>query len=256
MAWALEEKGGKGSLRSYHQRGPLAFFNDYIRLTTTGTSLKRHPGLSGEFSRLMAEWEKGWSLTDTEEFRQLLSAPVPDFEAVLPRLKEAFAGASICPNISPDLIEAAEYFLKRDELEKAVSVLSLGREVYPTAPSLAAALGYTQILSGRAEEAEKLYLEARELDPFHPELEADRLIASMKQLVRAEKKKEAEDLGLVAIKVNPKEPILYVALGDLCLLDGRKDRAAEYFREALRIDPNFQDAKNRLRALEKQGGKQ
>jgi tetratricopeptide (TPR) repeat protein len=59
------------------------------------------------------------------------------------------------------------------------------------------------------------------------------------------------DLGLIAVEVNPKEPILYVALGDLSMLSGRRDKAAEYFREALRIDPDFEDAKTRLKPLEK-----
>jgi CubicO group peptidase (beta-lactamase class C family) len=214
MAWALEEEGGKGSLRTYHQRGPIDFFNDYIRLSATGSSPKRHPRLNGEFSRLMAEWEKDWAKTHTEEFRRLLITPGTDFEALVPRLKEAFAGAPICPDISPDLVEAADYFLKTKDSERAMSVLTLGREVYPTSPLLAAALGYVLVWCGRIEEGQKLYLEARELDPAHPVLRADQFIASMRQLVQTDKKKEAQALGLTAVELNPKEPNLYTALGE------------------------------------------
>jgi Flp pilus assembly protein TadD len=150
-------------------------------------------------------------------------------------------------------VETADYFLKKDDGEKAASVLRLGRRVYPAAPSLAAALGYVEAWRGRAEEARALYHEAQGLDPTDPALEADQFIASMKQLVEADKKREAEELGLIAVEVNPKQPSLYVALGDLHMLGGRKDTAAEYFRDALRVDPDFEEARARLKSLEKRG---
>ena len=251
MAWALEEEGGQGSLRAYHQRGPIAFFNDYIRLSATGSSPKRYPRFRGEFSRLMADWEKDWAKTHTEEYRRLLITPGTDFEALIPRLKEAFAGASICPDISPDLAEVADYFLKKKDSEKAMSVLSLGREVYPASPSLAAAQGYVLVWLGRVEEGQKLYLVARELDPGHPVLSAEQFMGSIRRLVQANKKREALDLGLTAVEMNPNEPGLYTVLGELSILNGRKDAAAEYFRKALRIDPDFEEAKARLKSLEK-----
>jgi tetratricopeptide (TPR) repeat protein len=89
------------------------------------------------------------------------------------------------------------------------------------------------------------------MDPAEPALKPDQLVGAMRQLFQADKKKEAEDLGLIALGLNPKEPILYVALGDLVILGGRKDEAAEYYRRALRIDPNFADAKARLKSMQK-----
>jgi len=251
MAWALEEANGWGSLRTYHQRGPIAFFNDYIRLSAAGAYSKRHPRFGGEFSRLMEVWEKDWAKTHTEEFRRLMITPGTDFEVLLPRLKESFTGASICPDISYDLAEAADYFLKNNGSEKAMSILTLGREVYPASPLLAAALGYVQVWLGHVEEGQKLYLEAWKLDPGHPVLKADQFMDSMKRLVQANKKKEAQDLGLTAMQINPKEPSIYTALGELCVLSGRKEEAAGYFRRALRIDPNFEEARARLKSLEK-----
>lgn len=251
MAWALEEEGGKEALQGYHGRGPIAFFNDYIQLSTAASSPKRHPRFSGEFSRLMAEWEHDWAKTHTDEFRRLVITPGTDFEALILRLKEEFAGASICPDISPDLAAAADYFLEKRDAERAMSVLTLGREVYPASPLLAAALGYVLVWHGRVEEGQKLYLEARELDPTHPVLRADQFVASMKQLVGADKKKEAQALGLTAVKINPKEPSLYTALGELSILSGEKHKAAEYLKKALQIDPDFEEAKTRLKSLEK-----
>jgi len=251
MAWALEEEGGKEALQEYHGRGPIAFFNDYIRLSTAGSSPKKHPRFSGEFGRLAAEWENDWAKTHTEEFRRLVITPGTDFEVLMPRLKEMFAGASICPDISPDLTAAAEYFLEKKDAEKAMSGLMLGREVYPASPLLAAALGYVLVWRGRIEEGQKMYLEARELDSAHPVLRADQFVASMKQLVGADKKKEAQALGLTAVEINPKEPSLYTALGELSILSGDKGKAAEYLKKALQIDPNFEEAKTRLKSLEK-----
>jgi len=251
MAWALEEERGKEALQLYHGRGPIAFFNDYIRLTTTASSPKRHPRFSQKFSRLAAEWENDWAKTHAEKFQRLVTTPGTDFEALLPELKKAFAGASICPDISPDLTAVAEYFLERKDAEKAMSVLALGREVYPASPLLDAALGYVLVWRGRLAEGQKMYFETRELDPAHPVLRADQFIASMRQLVQADKKKEAQALGLTAVELNPKEPSLYTALGEISILAGEKGKAAEYLKRALQIDPNFEEARTRLKSLEK-----
>jgi tetratricopeptide (TPR) repeat protein len=251
IAWALEGERGKEALQLYHGRGPIAFFNDYIRLSTAASSPKRHPRLSGELSRLISQWEIAWAKTHTEEFRRLVITPGTDFETLIPRFKETFAGASIFPDIGPDLADAAEYFLEKQDAEKAVSVLALGREVYPASPLLAAALGYAQVWHGRIEEGQKLYFEARELDPAHPVLRADQFIASMRQLVEADKKKEAQALGLTAVELNPKEPSLYTALGELSILAGEKAKAVEYLKRALQIDPKFEEARTRLKSLEK-----
>jgi CubicO group peptidase (beta-lactamase class C family) len=251
MAWALEGANGQGFLRAYHRRGPVAFFSDYIRLSKAASAPKRHPRFREDFSRLMSVWENDWARTFTEEVRGLVITPGTDFESLIPRLKASFAGASICPYIGSDLAETADYFLKMKDGEKALSVLTLGREVYPASPSLAAALGYGLVWNGRAGEAKKVYFEAREIDPTEPALRAEQFIASMRQLVRADKKKEAEDLGLIAVEIRPKEPVLYAALGDLSLLSGSKEKAAEYFRKALEIDPNFDKARSALRSLKK-----
>jgi len=253
MAWALEEEGGPSSLQGYHRRGPIAFFNDYIRLSDFGASPKRHPRFSADFSRLMAEWERDWAKTHTDEFRRMVITPGTDFGSLIPRLKEAFAGASICPDVGPDLAEAAEYSLERKNGDKAMSILTLGREVYPASALLAAGMGYAFVWQGRTEEGRRLYLEARGLDPLHPAVKAEQFYASMKQLYEEHKMKEAHDLGLIAVGIYPKEPSLYTALGELDSLGGRKDKAVEYFRKALQIDPNFEEARTRLRELEKRG---
>jgi CubicO group peptidase (beta-lactamase class C family) len=254
MAWALEGEGGQGSLEAYHRRGPIAFFNDYIRLSISGSSPKRHPRFSPDFSRLMAEWEKDWAKTHSDEFRRTVITPGTDFGSLLPGLKEAFAAATICPDVGPDLAEAAEFFLKEKDGEKAASILKLGREVYPRSPLLAAAMGYALVWQGRVEEGRRAYLDARDLDPLHPAIKAEQFYASMRQLYQGRKMKEAYDLGLIAIGLYPKDPALYTALGELSSLGGKKDKAVEYFRKALEIDPNFEEARTRLRALEKQGG--
>jgi CubicO group peptidase (beta-lactamase class C family) len=251
MAWALEQENGKEALRAYHRSGPIVFFNDYIRLSSAGSSTQRYPRFSDEFIRLAEGWEKDWERTKTDEIGRLVITPGTDFEALAPKVAEKFAGAAICPDLSSDFAESADYFLKKNDGEKAASILRLGRQVYPASPSLAAALGYVEVWAGRAEEARSLFHEAQGLDPTDPALEAEQFIASMRQLGETDKKKEAEELGLIAVEISPKEPSLYVALGDLYMLMGRREEAAESFKRALRVDPNFEDAKARLKSLKK-----
>jgi tetratricopeptide (TPR) repeat protein len=251
MAQALEEEGGRKLLLSCQKRGPLAFFSDYIKLSTGNSAPKRYPRFKTEFINLMAKWEKDWDRTYTDDVRHLVITPATHFGEVALNLKETFVGASLYPDLTADISSAALYFLRKNDHDKAIPILLLGQGLYPSSPVILASLGLARLWQGQAEAARNFYQEAFDLDPTDPILSVDQLINSAGQLVQANKLTGAQALVFIAVEFYPNEPRLYIELSDLSLMTGQKEKAAEYLRKALKIDPNLEQAKTKLKAIEK-----
>jgi tetratricopeptide (TPR) repeat protein len=202
----------------------------------------------------MADWEKGWSRTYTDEVRRLSFTPGSDFVRIMAGLKEKFGGASFYPDFTAALSTAAEHYLRKDNPDRAIAILASGKPLYPASPSLNASLGLAHLWKGDSKTAREFYSRAHELDSTHPAVSIERYIASGRFLARAEKPGKALELGEIALQFYPKETRLHVELGDLCVALGQKDKASAYLSKALQIDPKNENVRKKLRALEKQGG--
>ncbi len=251
MAQALEEEGGRELLLSCQKRGALAFFSDYIKLSTGNSAPKRHPRFKAEFINLVANWEKDWNKTYTDYVRDLFITPGSNFEEIGAKLKETFTGASFYPDFTSDLASVAQHFLGKNDPAKAISVLAIGQDLYPNSPVILASLGLAHLWRGEVEAARHLYKGAFDIDSAHLILSADQFTASAGQLAQANKLKEAQALGFMAIELYPKEARLYIGMSDLSLMAGQKEKAVEYLRRALKLDPNLEEAKAKLKAIEK-----
>ncbi|MDH7513290.1 MAG: serine hydrolase [Clostridiales bacterium] len=254
MATALEEEWGKDKLVTYLRQGPVAFFSDYIKLTASDSAPKRHPRFRPEFTSLMADWEKDWTRTYTDEIKNLSLTPGSDFVRIMPRLKQEFDGAGLYPDFTAALSSAAEHYLRKNNPDKAISILTAGQPLYSASPLLSASLGLAHLWKGDVQTARQFYVRAHELDSTHTAVGVERYVASGSFLARAEKPKEALELGEIALQFYPKETRLYIELSDLCVALGQKDRASDYLRKALQIDPKNENVRTKLRTLEKQRG--
>ena len=251
MARALEEAGGRELLLSSRKRGPLAFFSEYIKLSTGNSAPKRHPRFKAELANLVASWEKDWNRTYTDDIRHLYISPETNFEEMGPKLKETFLGASIYPDFTSDLAGVAQYFLEKNDPARAVSILTLGQDLYPVSPVIMACLGLASLWQGHVETGRNFYQKAYALDSTHSIVSADQFVISADLFVRADKIREAQALANIAVEFYPKEASLYVGLSTLCLRLGEKQKAVEYLKKALGINPNLEEARQKLRDLEK-----
>lgn len=247
MAGVLAEEKGRDGLSAYRRRGPFAFFHDYVRLADA--SPKRHPHFRGDFKELIAGWANDWKKTCSEDVRRLIITPGTDFAELIPRLQDRFAGAAVYPDFTSDLADVARYYLEKGEIARNLMILTLSRDLYPGSPQLAASLAFSRLWLGDIDSGRQLIKEAHDLDPMDPVLRPGEYIASMRRLVEARKLREAEAIGVVGAEFNPEDPDLPTALGELSLLMGRKDKAIDYLKKALRIDPNFEKAITRLKAI-------
>jgi len=250
MASSLKESVGEEKLRGYTKSGPLAFFNDYIRLSRSGSGPGEAFSFGEDFVRLVSGWEKDWQKANTPAVRSLEITAASDFGEIGAALKSAFTGVSLYPDLTDAFAAAARSFIAKDDFPKAFLVLNLARDLYPGSPGAAAALASACVWAGKFDEAREHYRRVVALDSTHPAVGTAQWLLNIGQLERAKKWTQALALGLIALDYHPKDARLHSETANGYVMTGQKDKAAEYYKKALALDPNLEAAKKNLAKLE------
>jgi len=251
MASVLKDAFGEDKLRSYHKSGPIAFFGDYIRLSQSRQAMNKSYRLTNALARLVFGWEKDWSKTYTDYVRRLAATPATNFEEVRSELKKTFSGASFYKDFSEEFGGVALYFLEKDDAEKALTILNIDRDLYPGSAFPYAALGTAYIWAGDFAAGRQNYKRAVEIDPTHPQLSPDQILSFVNQMRRIKKAEGALEMCLIFMDYFPKDARLYLEAGNSYALSGQREKAVEYYKKALELDPNLAVAKSNLEKLEK-----
>jgi CubicO group peptidase (beta-lactamase class C family) len=251
MAAALKNSYGQEKLRSYHKSGPIAFFDDYIHAVRARYGREISPAFTNEFARLVSGWEKDRVKTTTDYVRRLAITPGTNFEEVGSTLKRTFSGASFYKDFSEEFAGAAQYFLEKGDPEKALSILSHNRDLYPGSAFSYAALGAAFVWAGDFEAARQNYKRAVEIDLTNPQVSPDQILSSVNLMRRAKKTNEALEMCFIFMDYFPRDARLYLEAGNTYALSGQKEKAIEYYKKALERDPNLAAAKSNLERLEK-----
>lgn len=251
MASVLKDAFGEDKLRSYHKSGPIAFFGDYIRLSQSRQAMNKSYRLTNALARLVFGWEKDWSKTYTDYVRRLAVTPATNFEEVRSELKKTFSGAFFYKDFSEEFGGVALYFLEKDDAEKALTILNIDRDLYPGSAFPYAALGTAYIWAGDFAAGRQNYKRAVEIDPTHPQLSPDQILSFVNQMRRIKKTEGALEMCLIFMDYFPKDARLYLEAGNSYALSGQREKAVEYYKKALELDPNLAAAKSNLEKLEK-----
>ncbi len=251
MASALRDAFGEDKLLGYHKSGPTAFFGDYIRLSQSRPAMNRTYRFTTALARLIFDWERDWHETYTDYVRRLTITPDANFEEIGSVLKKTFFGASFYKDFSEEFAGAAQFCFERGNIQNVFSILSLSRDLYPGLGSPYAALAAASIWIGNVEAARENYKKALELDPLLPQVSPEQILSSINQLRRAKKLKESLEMCFIFIDFFPKEARLYLEAGNSYAQSGQRDKAIEYYKKALELDPNLAAAKSNLEKLEK-----
>jgi CubicO group peptidase (beta-lactamase class C family) len=250
MASVLRDAFGEDKLQGYHKSGPTAFFGDYIRLSRSRPAMNKPHRFTDALARLVFGWEKDWNKTYTDDVRRLAITPGANFEEIGSELRKVFSGASFYKDFSEEFAGAAQFCLERGDIQKAFSILSLSRDLYPGSGAPYASLAAASIWTGNVEAARENYKKALELDPTLPQVSPDQILSSINQLRRAKKLKESLEMCFIFIELFPKDARLYLEAGNSYAQSGQKEKAIEYYKKALAIDPNLAAAKSNLDKLE------
>lgn len=250
MASVLRDAFGEEKLQGYHKSGPTAFFGDYIRLSRSRPAMSKSHRFTDALARLVFGWEKDWNKTYTDDVRRLAITPDANFEEIASELRKAFSGASFYKDFSEEFAGAAQFCLEKGDIQKVFSILSLSRDLYPGSGAPYASFAAASIWTGNVEAARENYKKALELDPTLPQVSPDQILSSINQLRRAKKLKESLEMCFIFIDLFPKDARLYLEAGNSYAQSGQKEKAIEYYKKALAIDPNLAAAKSNLEKLE------
>ncbi len=241
MAQMLADRQGRNSLARYHREGALPFFADYCR-TVAG-----HGGtnnLSPELIRLVTAWEHDWAKSCTPEVRQLVIAPFSDMEKTGRRLRAAFAGTRVKPDLTVELTKMVEYYVMHGREAEAIEAAHVHVELYPKAARAWLSRALADVCAGRQAKATEDIRRAKERDLVKEVVTASALRELAARLAEAGRWEVAAALVEAAIAEMPEEPALYQALADLHLR-----RARGYLQRAIEIDPTYETARETLRGL-------
>ena len=240
MASVLHEAMGAERWASYRQ-DPLAFLSDYQKMAHSGFSI------SEPLMQLIRAWQEDWAQTYTEQVRKLVITPDSDFQALGKTLRGRFSGARIVPDLSREMIDAADFYLEAEDPDKSLEILGLSAALYPSHPELFLGMAVAHMRKGDVERSRALYRQAHALSPIplgHFEYQAERLKDSGKI-------EELKALAGIALDLNPENALLHAEVGDMYLSLGDMARAADLFQRALELDPKAPGVREKLEALRK-----
>ena len=249
LASTLKKNLGEEPFRGYTSRGPLAFFRDYIRISSQWPADKDKFKFSPDFSRLVSDWEKDWSAVYPDFIRDLLITTKTDFDELSAGLKRIFSGAKLYPDFSRDMEDAGNFFLEKDEADKALAIFKSCYDLYPKSPASSSNLATAHLWVGHREEARSYFKKAFDLDPEHPSISLDRFESIARRLERAKKTDAIFSLADVALELYPKDAGLHLEVGNIYLKAGQEEKAEVLYRKALKLDPKLKEAKEKLKEL-------
>ena len=252
MASQLEKAFGRDKLQEYHKTGPIAFFGDYLTLTEGSSALNKLYRFKRRFSQLLSRWNRDWAKWDTDNTRIY---PIPldvEFGPLQEKLKTAFLRSSLYPDFHQDLIRMAQFHLKNNRTQQAFSFLNLAHELYPNRIEPMVALASHHIWTGNASEARRFFRMAHAKDPSHPGVSIARLQSLARDLLNADKQGHLTDLAEIVTDLYADSPGITKGLGDMFYNLGQKDRALQYYKKALKLDPKLKDVRDKIKTLEKE----
>ncbi len=245
MAMKLREKFGSERIATYHQMGAIRFFHDYMQLYKSESGYPQEFKLSRQLEQRLAQWNRDWEKTCNEYTRRLNIAPYANLEEIEKELKKAFTGAGIYPDFSQKFADVVRYFALKGDREKAFAAANLAYELYPKSALPLTYLANTYICFGEEEKAREWYKKAQKAEIDADAISARQLSMYASALTEAKKLDEAMALLNIAIELYPDEARLYDGIGEIYLL-----KAQKYYQKALKVDPNFQHARERLKIIQ------
>ncbi|MCK4765111.1 MAG: serine hydrolase [Candidatus Aminicenantes bacterium] len=253
MATALHDAYGKEKLKDYYRLGFFSFFNDYIKLSRSWPKEKKTFIFSKRFAKTVKGWQRDWQRTYTPYARSLNITGAADFSEIENRLKKVFSKARVYPDFRGDMFNTAYGFLFDDKVDKAIDIFYRYGELYRDRTSLCSHLAFAYLWKGDTDRSRRLFKEAFKKEGGHPGVSPRRFDWYSRQLKNRDKLKELFVLLEIALELHPENPAVLKTAADFYAGAGREKDARRCYREALRLKPDYAEAKKALKKIEKNG---
>ncbi|MEE8142868.1 MAG: serine hydrolase, partial [Planctomycetota bacterium] len=246
MAAQLAKAHGPAHLESYHKGGALSFFHDYVHRKDNKAS--EGPQFSKQFAERVERWEHSWR--DASFPWHLEITQSTDLNQLGAELKKSFSGAEIVPSFVDSFQSATTSCVLRQDLARGVQISRLSAELYPASATPKADIAVLHVLQGNQDQAREMLKQAV-ASPFDTEdAGAGRLNTLAYSLAGIGLHDSAIDLLKITIEQYPQEANLYDSVGEMYLKKGEKKTAIEWYRQALKVDPKFENAKQVLKRID------
>ena len=243
MAQKLREKKGASALDHYAAQGGLAFFQDYITLTKTDSSIPKDAQFNEPFAALVTEMARDWNKSNTEYVRQFWLMKDADIDAVAKTLRQSFAGATVYPNLVDDFFNVTRQFVLTKDSARALKTSQLAVELYPESAGANFIEGISWLMNKDSARGTAALKKAATLNPTPGgPASAGGLNNIAYQLAGVGMVDEAMTILQTAIEMYPQEANLYDSLGEFQLRKGEKAKALASYQKALSTNPEFGNA--------------
>jgi len=251
MAYQLGNAYGGDKLRNYHKTGPLSFFMDYLAVSQAFPPGQHDFRFTRRIRQMLSRWEKDWAGAAPDDTRCRQIPLDADFMKLSQTLSQAFSPSSLYPDFHENLLRVAQFHLKNNRSQQALSFLDLAHALYPNRIPPILALASLHLWMGNAREARRLFLEAQAKEPSHPGVSIDQFQRMARDLIRADKGNELSALAVIVTDLYPRSPGLFKGLGDMFYKLGQTDTALIYYKKALKLDHKRKDVRDKIKSLEK-----
>jgi len=252
MASVLGERFGREYLQEYRRKGPVAFFADYIKISSNWASGYGREDLKfkKEFSEMVLRWAKDWERIYTRDIHPLTVPLDPSYDELSLILENVSSNSSLYPDYHREIERTAQYYLEKNDVKQCLLFLNLSTQLYPSRVAPLSSLAKIHLWLGNFDKATSFLKQAFSMEPKHPSLSPVQLEATAWALLQAKKKEASRKLARTAVELFPMSWELHRNLGNMFLLFGDKDLALDYFRRALKLNPNLKDVRDKINELE------
>ena len=147
------------------------------------------------------------------------------------------------PESCDTAVALGETYLRNGKTSDAVRVLSRAAMLQPGDDLIEQSLSQALVAEGKGEEAVSVLETLLRRNPDNP----DATYALAGIWIALKRTEEAEQLLKTSVLRWPENAKLFILLGKLALLKSNRVRAEEYFRHALVIDPDHEEALEQIR---------
>ncbi len=243
MAAKLQLKNGAAGLDRYATQGGLAFFQDYISLAKTDSSISKDLQFNEPFAALVSEMARDWNKSNTDYVRQLWLMPDTGLDALGKTLRQSFAGATVYPNLVDDLFTVTRQFVLNKDGARALKASQLAVEFYPESAHTHFLEDISWLLNKDTARGVAALKKSATLNPTSGGPASPGGLNNITyQLAGVGMVDEAMAILQTAIEMYPQEANLYDSLGEFQLKRGEKEKALASYRKALETNPDFGNA--------------
>ena len=244
----LARARGKEYVDAAYSAGELSLFGDYVRLCKEEDKRLSPYRLHRKFEKTGERWDSDWSWFVRNDKDEIVIDPQSNPDSLYEQLHRTFKAHKIYPDFSRQLADAARAAMGSKEPERGSKFARNSARLYPNSDYALTFLGVLHFVGGDADSGRVYLTEAAEINPAGEASDMG-LNAYAYQLAGIGLVDAAINILKVATDLHPKVANLYDSMGEMYLMKSDTLQAVAYYEKALRVDPNFTNARQMIRRI-------